>query len=143
VGSFVEVNRSTIGKKSMVKHLTYLGDAVLGQGVNVGAGSDHTLIYRNLIGHNALGDLIDNGTGTHGLNNEQWATLSDALSVESTVDLIRKLSQNRQEVDIAAQQYVVYDDDAVTVLFRAPLATHGGEPVQTTSGIQTKRGALQ
>ena len=39
VGSFVEVVRSTVGEKSMVKHLTYLGDAEVGKGVNIGAGT--------------------------------------------------------------------------------------------------------
>lgn len=39
IGSFVEVNRSTIGKGVSAKHLAYLGDAVLGDGVNVGAGA--------------------------------------------------------------------------------------------------------
>ncbi len=39
VGSFVEVNRSKLGKKVLAKHLAYLGDAILGDGTNVGAGT--------------------------------------------------------------------------------------------------------
>ncbi len=39
VGSFVEVVRTKIGSKTFVKHLTYLGDAVVGKKVNVGAGT--------------------------------------------------------------------------------------------------------
>ena len=39
LGNFVEVNRSRIGKLSKAKHLTYLGDATLGRGVNIGAGT--------------------------------------------------------------------------------------------------------
>jgi bifunctional UDP-N-acetylglucosamine pyrophosphorylase/glucosamine-1-phosphate N-acetyltransferase len=39
IGNFVEVKRSTIGKKSKAKHLAYLGDATLGNGVNIGAGT--------------------------------------------------------------------------------------------------------
>ena len=39
VGSFVEVVRTKIGSKTLVKHLTYLGDAQVGKNVNVGAGS--------------------------------------------------------------------------------------------------------
>jgi len=39
IGSFVEVNRSKIGKKVNAKHLAYLGDAVIGDGTNVGAGT--------------------------------------------------------------------------------------------------------
>lgn len=39
IGSFVEINRSRIGKKVLAKHLTYLGDAVVGAGTNIGAGT--------------------------------------------------------------------------------------------------------
>ena len=39
LGNFVEANRSKIGKSSKAKHLTYLGDATLGNKVNVGAGT--------------------------------------------------------------------------------------------------------
>ena len=39
LGNFVEVNRSKVGKDSKAKHLTYLGDATLGQEVNIGAGT--------------------------------------------------------------------------------------------------------
>lgn len=39
IGSFVEVVRSRIGKKVLAKHLTYLGDAVVGEGTNIGAGT--------------------------------------------------------------------------------------------------------
>ncbi len=39
IGSFVEVVRTKIGSKTLVKHLTYLGDAEIGKKVNVGAGT--------------------------------------------------------------------------------------------------------
>ena len=39
IGSFVEINRSHIGKNVMAKHLAYLGDAVIGEGTNIGAGT--------------------------------------------------------------------------------------------------------
>ena len=39
LGNFVEANRSKIGKSSKAKHLTYLGDTILGTKVNVGAGT--------------------------------------------------------------------------------------------------------
>jgi bifunctional UDP-N-acetylglucosamine pyrophosphorylase/glucosamine-1-phosphate N-acetyltransferase len=39
VGSFVEIARSRIGRHSRVKHLSYLGDAVVGKNVNIGAGA--------------------------------------------------------------------------------------------------------
>tara|TARA_B100000674_G_C37560385_1_gene787082 strand:- start:77 stop:694 length:618 start_codon:yes stop_codon:yes gene_type:complete len=39
VGNFVEIKKSTIGKKSKVNHLTYIGDSYIGKSVNVGAGT--------------------------------------------------------------------------------------------------------
>ena len=39
VGNFVEVKNTRIGKGSKANHLTYLGDAEIGAGVNVGAGT--------------------------------------------------------------------------------------------------------
>ena len=39
VGNFVETKNARIGVGSKANHLTYLGDAVIGSGVNVGAGT--------------------------------------------------------------------------------------------------------
>ena len=39
VGNFVEIKKSTIGKKSKVNHLTYIGDSYIGKSVNIGAGT--------------------------------------------------------------------------------------------------------
>lgn len=39
VGTFVEVKGSTIGEGSKVPHLSYIGDADIGRGVNIGAAS--------------------------------------------------------------------------------------------------------
>ena len=39
IGNFVEIKKSTVGKKSKVNHLTYIGDALIGKSVNVGAGT--------------------------------------------------------------------------------------------------------
>ena len=39
VGNFVEVKKSTIGKKSKVNQLSYIGDSEIGESVNIGAGT--------------------------------------------------------------------------------------------------------
>jgi bifunctional UDP-N-acetylglucosamine pyrophosphorylase / glucosamine-1-phosphate N-acetyltransferase len=39
VGNFVEVKNSTLGKGTKANHLTYIGDAEVGSGVNFGAGT--------------------------------------------------------------------------------------------------------
>ena len=39
IGNFVETKNATVGVGSKANHLTYLGDAVVGAGVNIGAGT--------------------------------------------------------------------------------------------------------
>jgi bifunctional UDP-N-acetylglucosamine pyrophosphorylase/glucosamine-1-phosphate N-acetyltransferase len=39
IGNFVEIKKSTVGKKSKVNHLSYIGDSYLGKSVNIGAGT--------------------------------------------------------------------------------------------------------
>jgi len=39
VGNFVEVKKSRVGKNTKINHLSYVGDAVIGKNVNIGAGT--------------------------------------------------------------------------------------------------------
>jgi bifunctional UDP-N-acetylglucosamine pyrophosphorylase / glucosamine-1-phosphate N-acetyltransferase len=39
VGAFVEVKNSTLGERVKVPHLSYIGDAEIGEGTNIGAGA--------------------------------------------------------------------------------------------------------
>ncbi len=39
IGNFVEIKKSNIGKNSKVNHLSYIGDAIIGKNVNIGAGT--------------------------------------------------------------------------------------------------------
>lgn len=57
VGNFVETKKTTMGVGSKANHLTYLGDAVIGAGVNVGAGT----ITCNYDGVNKDTTTIDDG----------------------------------------------------------------------------------
>ena len=59
VGNFVEIKKSTIGVGSKVNHLTYIGDAEVGEGVNVGAGTvtcnyDGVNKHKTIIGDGAF-----------------------------------------------------------------------------------------
>jgi bifunctional UDP-N-acetylglucosamine pyrophosphorylase / glucosamine-1-phosphate N-acetyltransferase len=57
VGNFVETKKIKLGKGSKANHLTYLGDAEIGSGVNVGAGT----ITCNYDGVNKHKTVIDDG----------------------------------------------------------------------------------
>jgi len=39
IGNFVETKKTTVGEGSKASHLTYLGDAIIGKRVNIGAGT--------------------------------------------------------------------------------------------------------
>ena len=39
IGNFVETKKTKVGKGSKINHLSYVGDATLGEGVNIGAGT--------------------------------------------------------------------------------------------------------
>lgn len=59
IGNFVEVKKSRLGKGSKANHLTYLGDAEVGEKVNIGAGTitcnyDGVNKSKTIIGDNAF-----------------------------------------------------------------------------------------
>ena len=65
IGDFVEVKNSTIGNGSKVSHLTYVGDAEMGQNCNVGCGT----VFVNYDGahkhHTQVGDHVFIGCNTN------------------------------------------------------------------------------
>ena len=64
VGNFVEIKKSQVGEGSKVNHLTYVGDARIGRGVNVGAGTV-TCNYDGVNKHpTEIGDAVFIGSGT-------------------------------------------------------------------------------
>jgi len=59
VGNFVEIKNAVLGKGAKASHLSYIGDADIGPGVNIGAGTitcnyDGFLKYRTTIGEGAF-----------------------------------------------------------------------------------------
>jgi len=81
VGTYVEVKNSDIGEGTKVPHLSYVGDADIGAGVNLGAGTitanydgehkhrtkigdgTHTGVHTSLVAPVELGDDADTGAG--------------------------------------------------------------------------------
>ncbi|MFA9397925.1 MAG: bifunctional UDP-N-acetylglucosamine diphosphorylase/glucosamine-1-phosphate N-acetyltransferase GlmU [Clostridiaceae bacterium] len=59
IGDFVEIKKSTIGNKTKVSHLTYIGDAEVGEGCNFGCGTvvvnyDGKTKHKTIIGNNSF-----------------------------------------------------------------------------------------
>jgi bifunctional UDP-N-acetylglucosamine pyrophosphorylase/glucosamine-1-phosphate N-acetyltransferase len=77
VGTFVEVKNSRVGRGAKVPHLSYVGDADVGEGANLGAGAitanyDGRRKHRTTIGarvkigvHNSLVAPVDVGDGAY------------------------------------------------------------------------------
>jgi bifunctional N-acetylglucosamine-1-phosphate-uridyltransferase/glucosamine-1-phosphate-acetyltransferase GlmU-like protein len=57
IGNYVETKMAVIGNDSKVSHLTYVGDAELGEGVNIGAGC----VTCNYDGINKFRTVIEDG----------------------------------------------------------------------------------
>ena len=64
IGNFVETKKAHVGRHTKAKHLTYLGDAVIGANTNIGCGT----ITANYDGKNkhvtVIGDGVHIGSGT-------------------------------------------------------------------------------
>jgi bifunctional UDP-N-acetylglucosamine pyrophosphorylase/glucosamine-1-phosphate N-acetyltransferase len=95
VGNFVELKKTVLGQGSKANHLTYLGDAVIGAKVNVGAGT----ITCNYDGANKFQTTIEDGVFV-GSNSSLVAPLT--LGQNSTVGAGSVVTQ-----DVAADELVV------------------------------------
>jgi bifunctional UDP-N-acetylglucosamine pyrophosphorylase / glucosamine-1-phosphate N-acetyltransferase len=64
VGNFVELKKTKLGRKSKASHLTYLGDATIGEHTNIGAGTV-TCNYDGVSKHEThIGDNVKIGSDT-------------------------------------------------------------------------------
>jgi bifunctional UDP-N-acetylglucosamine pyrophosphorylase/glucosamine-1-phosphate N-acetyltransferase len=95
VGNFVELKKTVLGEGSKANHLTYLGDAVIGSKVNVGAGT----ITCNYDGANKFQTTIEDGVFV-GSNSSLVAPLT--LGKNSTVGAGSVVTQS-----VAADELVV------------------------------------
>ncbi len=64
IGNFVEVKKSKLGRRTKASHLTYLGDATIGEDTNIGAGTI-TCNYDGVRKHEThIGDRVKIGSDT-------------------------------------------------------------------------------
>ena len=117
VGNFVELKAATLGEGTKAGHLTYLGDATLGAGVNIGAGTitcnyDGVLKHQTTLGdgvfigvNNALVAPITIGdgayTGTGSVLTEDVP--ADAFAIARTKQVTRPGLAQRLRAQLAAR----------------------------------------
>lgn len=87
IGNFVETKKAHLGRGSKANHLTYLGDARIGVGVNIGAGT----ITCNYDGVNKFQTQIDDGAFI-GSNSSLVAPVS--IGAQATVGAGSTISKN-------------------------------------------------
>jgi bifunctional UDP-N-acetylglucosamine pyrophosphorylase/glucosamine-1-phosphate N-acetyltransferase len=64
VGNFVEMKKTDLGEGAKANHLSYLGDATIGKGVNIGAGTitcNYDGVHKH---HTTIGDNVFVGSDT-------------------------------------------------------------------------------
>lgn len=92
IGDFVEVKNTTVGKGTKVSHLTYLGDADIGERVNFGCGTvivnyDGRKKYRCVIGDDAFigcnTNLVSPVTVENGVFIAAGSTITDDIPANS------------------------------------------------------------
>ncbi len=88
VGNFVEIKNSNLGKGSKANHFSYIGDADLGEGVNVGAGTifcnyDGAYKHRSVIGNNVF--IGSNSTLVSPVNVAAGAFVAAGSTINSDV----------------------------------------------------------
>ena len=88
VGNFVETKKAVIGKDSKVNHLTYIGDAIIGERTNIGAGTI-TCNYDGANKHQTkIGDGVFIGSGVElvaPIEVEEGATVGAGSTVSKRV----------------------------------------------------------
>ncbi|OIQ25138.1 bifunctional UDP-N-acetylglucosamine diphosphorylase/glucosamine-1-phosphate N-acetyltransferase GlmU [uncultured Vibrio sp.] len=103
VGNFVEVKNTSIGEGSKANHLTYLGDAEIGQRVNVGAG----VITCNYDGANKFKTIIGDDVFV-GSDAQLIApvTIGDGATVGAGTTLTKDVAQGELVITRAKERKV-------------------------------------
>jgi bifunctional UDP-N-acetylglucosamine pyrophosphorylase / glucosamine-1-phosphate N-acetyltransferase len=111
VGNFTELKKTTLGKGSKANHLSYLGDAVIGERVNVGAGT-----------------ITCNYDGTH----KHQTVIEDGAFIGSDTQLVAPVTVGKGAY-VAAGSSIVEDVPA------GALGIARGKQVNKTGWVEKKK----
>jgi bifunctional UDP-N-acetylglucosamine pyrophosphorylase/glucosamine-1-phosphate N-acetyltransferase len=118
IGNFVETKKATVGKGSKANHLTYIGDAVIGAGTNIGAGV-----------------ITCNYDGVH----KHLTTIGDNVFVGSDSTLVAPVTLASDSY-VAAGSCITEDvPEGALALGRARQTTKPGWVAEKKSGKETKK----
>ncbi len=103
IGNFVEVKKTVVGQGSIANHLSYLGDAEIGKGVNIGAGT----ITCNYDGANKHKTIIEDDVFI-GSDTQLIAPVSigRGASIAAGTTVMKDVSPNQLALNKKKQQHV-------------------------------------
>ncbi|MGQ0287247.1 bifunctional UDP-N-acetylglucosamine diphosphorylase/glucosamine-1-phosphate N-acetyltransferase GlmU [Pasteurellaceae bacterium 22721_9_1] len=103
VGNFVEIKKAHIGKGSKVNHLTYVGDAEVGQNCNIGAG----VITCNYDGANKFKTIIGDNVFV-GSDSQLVApvTIADGATIGAGSTVTKDVAQDELVISRVPQRHI-------------------------------------
>ncbi|WP_216782590.1 bifunctional UDP-N-acetylglucosamine diphosphorylase/glucosamine-1-phosphate N-acetyltransferase GlmU [Candidatus Profftia tarda] len=103
VGNFVEIKKVHLGQSSKVGHLSYLGDAEIGDNVNIGAGT----ITCNYDGVNKLKTIIGNDVFV-GSNTQLVApvNISNNVTIGAGTTVTENIAENELVISRVKQKHI-------------------------------------
>ncbi len=101
IGDFVELKNSQIGAGTKVPHLSYVGDATVGAGVNIGAGTifvnyDGRQKHRTVVGDGAFIGCNSNLVAPVHIGQEAYVAAGSTITKDVPVDALA-IARSRQE----------------------------------------------
>ena len=78
--------------------------------------------------------------GSEATANETIQVDDDLADIAANLVSVLRINQNKLRVNFTLQRLELFDDAGVSVIKYWPLTTNGGEPVATSTGVQTVRG---
>lgn len=105
IGDFVEIKKSTIGDNTKVSHLTYIGDAEVGQKCNFGCGTvvvnyDGKAKHKTIIGNNAFIGCNTNLISPVKVNDNSYIAAGSTITEEvpeNSLAIARARQVNKEE----------------------------------------------
>lgn len=115
IGNFVEIKKSKIGKGTKVGHLTYVGDATLGEEINVGCGT----IFVNYDGknkfHSTVGDHVFIGCNANIISpvhiGKNAFVAAGSTVTKDVPENAMAIARNRQENKLDYAKKLPYSED--------------------------------
>lgn len=104
IGDFVEIKKSKVGNYTKIPHLTYVGDAEIGENVNLGCGTitvnyDGKIKHKTIIGDNVFVGCNSNLVAPVKVNNDSYiaagSTITDEVP-EGSLAIARERQTNKE-----------------------------------------------